>query len=230
MDLLPLIIEKSDENGIALMDVNSGDARTLDIHVDGMKRIVKWLNNDKFLFWTELYSGQKGYLEDIKVFTFNISTQKWQTVDLGVDWLTTTPPYYSPDKKTFAISTKNSIFFFDEEYNKTKAININKETYLWSPDSTRLVVYTQEKSILFLNENNNKEKQIFTVPEDAVLNDWLWLPGTDDLLLVISKIEDGKTSLIKYSFSNDTITTIDWPILTKENIVSLSYRSSQNKR
>jgi hypothetical protein len=224
-------LQKNDfENGIVLMDVNSGDTKTLDIHVDGMKRIAEWVNNDKFLFWTEIYSGQKGYLEDIKVYTFDISTQKLQTVDLGVDWLITSPPYYSPDMKTFVISTKNSIFFFDKDNNKTKAVNINKETYLWSPDSTKLVVYTQEKSILILKQGDNIEKQIFTVPEDSVLNDWLWLPGTDDLLLVICKIDDGKTSLIKYSLSNDTITTINWPILSKENIVSLSHRPSQNKR
>lgn len=224
-------LQKNDfENEIILMNVKSGDAKALDINVDGMKRIAEWLNNDKFLFWAEIYSGQKGYLEDIKVYTFDISTQKLQIVDLGVDWLTTSPPYYSPDMTTFVISSNNSISFFDKDNNKTKTVNINKETYLWSPDSTRLVVYTQEKSLLVLNEGNDEEKQIFTIPEDAVLNDWLWLPGTEDLLFVTSKIEDGKTSLIKYSLSNDTITTINWPILSKENVVSLSYRLSRNER
>lgn len=213
------------ENGIVLMDVNSGETKVLDINVGGMKRITQWLNNDKFLFWTEIYSGQKGYLDDIEVYTFDISTQKLQEVDMSMNWLITSPPYYSPDMKTFVISTKRSIFFFDKNNNKTKAVNINKEAYLWSPDSTKLVVYTQEKSILILNESDDKTKQIFIIPEDAVLNDWYWLPGSDDLLLVLCKIEDGKTSLIKYSLINDTITTINWPILSKVNIVSLSYRT-----
>lgn len=213
------------ENGIVLMDVNSGETKVLDINVGGMKRITQWLNNDKFLFWTEIYSGQKGYLDDIEIYTFDISTQKLQEVDMSMNWLITSPPYYSPDMKTFVISTKRSIFFFDKNNNKTKAVNINKEAYLWSPDSTKLVVYTQEKSILILNESDDKTKQIFIIPEDAVLNDWYWLPGSDDLLLVLCKIEDGKTSLIKYSLINDTITTINWPILSKVNIVSLSYRT-----
>lgn len=213
------------ENGIVLMDVNSGETKVLDINVGGMKRITQWLNNDKFLFWTEIYSGQKGYLDDIEVYTFDISTQKLQEVDMSMNWLITSPPYYSPDMKTFVMSTKRSIFFFDKNNNKTKAVNINKEAYLWSPDSTKLVVYTQEKSILILNESDDKTKQIFIIPEDAVLNDWYWLPGSDDLLLVLCKIEDGKTSLIKYSLINDTITTINWPILSKVNIVSLSYRT-----
>lgn len=213
------------ENGIVLMDVNSGETKVLDINVGGMKRITQWLNNDKFLFWTEIYSGQKGYLDDIEVYTFAISTQKLQEVDMSMNWLITSPPYYSPDMKTFVISTKRSIFFFDKNNNKTKAVNINKEAYLWSPDSTKLVVYTQEKSILILNESDDKTKQIFIIPEDAVLNDWYWLPGSDDLLLVLCKIEDGKTSLIKYSLINDTITAINWPILSKVNIVSLSYRT-----
>lgn len=213
------------ENGIVLMDVNSGETKVLDINVGGMKRITQWLNNDKFLFWTEIYSGQKGYLDDIEIYTFDISTQKLQEVDMSMNWLITSPPYYSPDMKTFVMSTKRSIFFFDKNNNKTKAVNINKEAYLWSPDSTKLVVYTQEKSILILNESDDKTKQIFIIPEDAVLNDWYWLPGSDDLLLVLCKIEDGKTSLIKYSLINDTITTINWPILSKVNIVSLSYRT-----
>ncbi len=220
-------LQKNDfENEIVLMDVNFGDTETQDINVDGMKRIVEWLNQDKFLFWTEIYSGQKGDLEDIKVYTFDTNTQELQTVELGVNWLLTTPPDYAPDMNTFIIASQDSIFFFDKDNNQTKAVNINKETYLWSPDSTRVAVYTQEKNILILKEDDSEEKQIFTVPEDAVLDDWCWLPGTDDLLLVLSKMDDGRTSLIKYSFSNDTITTINWSILSKANIVSLSYRTS----
>jgi hypothetical protein len=218
------------ENEIVLLEVNSGDTQTLDIHVGGMKRIAEWLDNDKFLFWAENDSGQKGYLEDIQVYTFERSTQELQTVDLGMDWLAATPPYYSPDGKTFIISTKNSLLFFDQNNIKTKVVNLNQEKYLWSPDSTRLAVYTQENNILLLKKNSNEEKQIFSVPEDSVLSDWFWLPGNDDLLLVMCQVADGKTSLMKYSVSKDTFMSIDWPILSKENILSLSYRPSRNER
>jgi hypothetical protein len=212
------------ENAIVLMDVNSGDVKTLDINVVGLKRIADWVDPDKFLFWTEISSGQKGYLEDIKVYTFDIRAKKLETVNLGMDWMSTSPPYYSPDKKTFVASTKNSILFFDKENTTTKTVDINKETYLWSPDSTMLAVYTQGKKVLILKTKDDTKKQAFTVPENSVLSDWLWLPETDSLLLVISQMDDGKTSLIRYSLLDDSITTIEWPILAKENVISLSYK------
>jgi hypothetical protein len=212
------------ENAIVLMDVNSGNANTLDINVGGMKRIAQWVDQDKFLFWTEISSGQKGYLEDIKVYTYDIRTRKLETVEIGMDWMNTSPPYYSPDKKTFVISKINSILFFDKDNKTIKTVDINKETYLWSPDSTMLAVYTQGKKVLILHTEDDKEKQVFTVPEDSVLSDWLWLPGTDSLLLVINKMSDGRTSLISYSLLDDSLTTIEWPILEKENVISLSYK------
>lgn len=212
------------ENEIVLMDVDSGNAQTLTINVAGMKRIAEWLDNDRFLFWAESYSGQKGDLENIQVYTFAVSTQKLQALDLGMSWLTATPPYYSPDGGTFIVTTGNTLSFFDKENQETRSVEISSEKYLWSPDSACLALYTQQKNVVLFTQSGNQEKTIFALPSNTVLSDWHWLPGVEELLMVVSNVDSGATRLFEYSMQNDWLVTVDWPILAQENVVSLSYR------
>jgi hypothetical protein len=87
-----------------------------------------------------------------------------------------------------------------------------------------LAVYTQAREIFIASAGGQDMSKVYAFPENMRLENWLWLPGSEDLLFVTSD-EDGHTALFDLSVADRAVTSVNLPIIAVYDIVSLSYRS-----
>jgi hypothetical protein len=85
------------------------------------------------------------------------------------------------------------------------------------------VVYTQDKKLFVASADGQDALEVYAFPQHLILTDWLWLPGSEDLIFVMSD-EEGKTAIARFSLSNYAVTPVILPLLETYDVVSLSYR------
>ena len=211
------------ETDIVSMDMQTGEMVTLNTSAPGMKFVSTWLNDEKILFWSEKHTGDKGYLEDVDVYTFDFVTQATQPFEIGQDWMQISIPRFSPDRQAMVLTHAGSIIIRDAVSAQERVLSINPENYIWSDDSSWLVVYTQDKKLFVASADGQDALEVYAFPQHLILTDWLWLPGSEDLIFVMSD-EEGKTAIARFSLSNYAVTPVILPLLETYDVVSLSYR------
>ncbi len=212
------------ESDIVSMDMQSGEISTFNIPIQCMKRINTWLTDAQFLFWCEVYTGDKGYLDDVQVYTFDLETQAAQPFDIGRDWMQVSIPYFSPNHQVMALTYEGNTIIRDSATGQELVLDINPEKYIWSDDSAWLAVFSQDKDIFIASVDGQKISKIYSFPENILLEDWLWLPGNEALLMIVSDLENGNKKLSLLSISNGIVTPVNLPLLETNNVISLSYR------
>lgn len=211
------------ESDIVSMDMNSGEIKTFDIPLPCMKFIKTWLTDKQILFWCEIYTGDKGDLDDIEVYVFDLETQFVQPFDIGRDWMEASIPDFAPSRQVMVFTSGGTTIIRNVVTSQERILDINPEKYIWSDNSDWLAIYSQSKEIFVSDMDGQNISKVYTFPENILLEDWLWLPGNKTLLLIVSD-DDGNKTLSVLSLENCTISAVNLPFLNEYEVISLSYR------
>ncbi len=217
------------ETDIVSMNIYTGEMTTLDISIPCMKFVSGWLTNNEFLFWCEIYTGSKGYLENINVYTFNLETRVAQPFEPNRDWMQTSVPKPAPNGQRIVFTNDKKIIIRDLGIAQEYFFDLNPENYIWSLDSDFLAVYTQEREIFIVNLDSKSTTKLFSLSENVLLEDWLWLPDNKGLLLVMAdKDTDNKTTAF-LSMTNHNLLSLDLSLFAEYRVISISYRPMLNR-
>jgi len=216
----------SRESDIVSMNADSGEMEPFHISLACMKFVSAWLTTHSFLFWCETYSGSKARLEKINVYTYDLYKQTVQSFEIGRDWMKTSIPVFSPDGQAMAFSAAGMTIIRNSSTTREQVLDIAPESMLWSTDSTRLAIYTQNKDIFVADVDGQNLTKVYALPDSQILTDWLWLPGNEDMFLVTSD-ENGNTSMDILSPRNHAVTPSELPVLDTYVVVSLSDRPAR---
>lgn len=218
-------IQKSDsdnETDLVLMNNLSGDISTFDIPLPGAKYASQWLDDHTVLFWDEISEG-KGYLVDRKVYTINTLDQSVQPFDIGYDWMQTSVPIFSPDRKFMAFTTQDTTIIRDASGAFEHTWNMKSEKFLWSMDSSFLAMYDSNGEIYMIPSNGSELQKIYSLAAIGNLEDWMWLPDNKHIILIVVD-DDGNRQIRVLSVVDKTFTPINSSLLNDYDPISFSFR------
>jgi|GEM_PF-3208931 hypothetical protein len=216
-------IQKNDyETDLVLMNNSSGDIFKLDVPVPGAKYASQWIDDTTVLFWSEISEG-KGYLVDLKVYTLDVTNQSVQPFDIGRDWMKTSVPVFSPNRKRMMFTSAGETIVRDVSDGAENVINVEPENFLWFPNSESLVIYDQNKDLLTARYDGNETEILFSLPENEHLQDWIWLLDNTHLFLITTD-EDGNKQIGVLSVADKTFTPLNLPLLNEYDPISFSFR------
>lgn len=210
------------ETDIVSMNIYTGEITPLDIPYPCMKFISSWLTNNEFLFWCEKHIGDKGYLEHIDVYIYNMETHVAQPFEIDRDWMKVSVPKFAPNGRVMAFTYGGNVIIRDVTTTQEYFLNLNPENYIWSLDSKWLAVYTQDREI-FITDGKNTTK-LYSFPENTLLEDWVWLPEKQGLLLVVANVDNENKTAVVLSISDHSVSVLDLSIFDTYDVVSISYR------
>jgi hypothetical protein len=216
-------IQKNDyETDLVLMNTLSGDIFKFDLPIVGAKHPSQWIDDNIVLFWNEVSEG-KGYLVDLKVYTLNTLDHSAQPFDIGRDWMQTSVPIFSPDRKFMAFTTDNKTIIRDASSSVESVWNVKGEKFLWSGDSDLLAIYDSNRKIYAALPNGGGLQEIHSLSAIGDLEDWMWLPDNQHILL-IAVDGDGNRQLGVLSVEEKTFAPINLSLLNEYDPVSFSFR------
>ncbi len=210
------------ETNLVMMNSTSGDLVTFDLPLPGAKYASQWLNDHTVLFWSEISEG-KGYLVDAKVYTLNTTDRSVQPFDIGRNWMETSVPVFSPDRQSMAFTTPDKIIIRDAHSFVERDWNVASEKFSWSWNSDRLAIYDSSKDIYVAFLNQGDLQQIYSLSTMGDLEDWIWLPDNEHLLLIVVD-GDGNRQLGVLSIEERKFTPIHLSLLGEYVPVSFSFR------
>lgn len=212
------------ESDIVSMNIHTGEIAPFDIPYPCMKFVSNWLSNDEFLFWCEKYTGDKGYLESVEVYTFDLETGTVQPFEIDRDWMQISVPEFAPNGRTMALHHDENIIVRDMLTMQEYVFNLNPEDYLWSLDSQLLAVYTQNREIFVVNANDRNTTKPYILPENTLLEDWLWLPENQGLLLVTANEDNENRTVAVLSMSDFNLSVLNLSLFNEYDVISISYK------
>lgn len=210
------------ETDLVMMNSSSGDMVTFDIPVPGTKYASQWLDDTTVLCWSEVSEG-KGYLVDLKVFMLNTSDHSVQPFDVGSDWMQTSIPIFSPDKKLMVFTANNKTIIRDASSSVESVWDVTSEKSLWSADSGPLALYDTNRKIYIAYPNEGRLQEVHSLSSSENLEDWIWLPDSQHILLVVVD-SDGNRQLGILSVDEKTFAPINLSLLNEYDPVSFSFR------
>lgn len=216
-------VQKNDyETDLVMMNSSSGDIFKFDIPVPGAKYASQWIDNHTVLFWDEISEG-KGYLVDLKVYILNTIDQSIQPFDIGRDWMKTSVPVFSPDRKLMVFSNEGKLVIRDTLTATESSVDVTLEKFLWFADSQGLMVYSQNKEIFSVKSDSNEVQKIYKLAESEHLEDWIWLADNERLLLITTD-DNGNRQIGFLSLLEKTFTPLNLSLLNEYDPVSFSFR------
>lgn len=216
-------VQKSDnETDLVMMNSSSGDISKFDIPVSGAKYVSQWIDNNTILFWDEISEG-KGYLVDLKVYTLNTLDHSVQPFDIGRNWMQTSVPIFSPDRKYMAFTTDNKSIIRDASSSVESVLDVKSEKILWSGDSSLLAIYDSNRKIYAALPNGGGLQEIHSLSAIGDLEDWMWLPDNQHILLIVVD-GDGNRQPGVLSLVDKTFTQINLSLLNDYDPISFSFR------
>lgn len=216
-------IQKGDqETDLISMNVNSGDITQFDIPEPCAKYISQWMDDNSFLFWCEKSEG-KGYLVDVKVYTFNTVDHSVQSFEIGRDWRQTTVPQFSPNKAYMAFNTATTLVIRSVSNRNENALDLSVERFLWSTDSKLLVIYSQNKDIFTVRTDGSDLQKPYSLPANEYLEDWMWLPDNEHIFLITTD-DDGNRRVGVLSVVDKIFAALNLSLLNDYDPVSISFR------
>jgi len=210
------------ETDLVMMNNISGDLVTFNIPVLGAKYVSQWIDDQTVLFWDEISEG-KGYLVDLQVYTLNTIDRRVQPFDIGRDWMKTSVPVFSPDRKFMAFTTETQTIIRDVSSSIESARDVRGEKSLWSGDSSLLAIYDSNGKIYAALPNGGDLQEIFSLSTVGVLEDWIWLPDNQHILLIVVD-GDGNRQIGVLSAIEKTFIPIELSLLNEYDPVSFSFR------
>lgn len=212
------------ETSIVSMNILSGEITTFDIPLPCMKFVSGWLTNDEFLFWCEKYTGDKGYLENVEVYTFNVEAQVVQPFEIGRDWMEISVPRFAPNGQVMALAHAGNIIIRDAATAQEHFLDLNPENYIWSFDSNWLAVYTQDRKVFIASLDGKNTRELYSFSENTLLEDWLWFPENQGLLLVIANEDNENKTVVVLSISDFNVSVLDLSLFDAYDVISISYK------
>lgn len=212
------------ETDIVSMNIHTGEITPFDIPYPCMKFVTSWLSNDEFLFWCEKYAGDKGYLESVEVYTFNLETGTAQPFEIDRDWMQTSVPRFAPSGQVMVLTHDENVIIRDAVTAQEYFFDLNPESYIWSFDSQLLAVYTQNREIFVLNLNDRNTTRSYILPENMLLEDWLWLPENQGLLLVMANEDNENRTVAVVSMSDFNLSVLNLSLFDEYDVISISYK------
>lgn len=210
------------ETDLVMMNAISGDIFKFDIPVPGAKYASQWIDDHTILFWDEISEG-KGYLVDLKVYTLNTVNHNIQPFDVGRDWMQTSVPHFSLDGQKMVFTVSGEFILRDTLTAKETNTNIIAEKFLWSTDSRKVIVYDQNKGFVLVKSDGSELQNVYMLPVNKYLEDWIWLPDNEHILLITTD-EDGNRQIGILSITKKTFTPLDLTLLEEYDPVSFSFR------
>lgn len=213
------------ETGLVLMDVNSGKIENLEIPLVCMKFALAWIDPVKFMFRCNKYSALEGkaILESVKVFTFDIEAHSVQPFETGRDWMWMVAPVFSPNREYMAFSDSIAAVIRNVSSGKEKTLDLSAEKFLWSTDSKSLGVYSQGKEIFVDHSDGSGLEKVYSLLEDEYLEDWMWMPDNEHLLLITSD-DNGNREVGVLSVLNKRFTHLNLLLLNDYHPISISFK------
>lgn len=216
------IQENDNETNLVLMNNSSGDMLKLDVPMPGAKYVSQWINDNTVLFWNEISEG-KGYLVDLKIYTLNTVDRNVQPFDIGRDWMRTSVPVFSPDRKFMTFKTEDTTIIRDASSTLEHTWDIRSENLLWSMDSNFLAIYDSNGEIYTILPTGSELQKIYSLATMGILEDWIWLPDNKHILLIIVD-DDGNRQIGALSLAEKMFTPINLTLLNDYDPVSFSFR------
>lgn len=216
-------IQKGDyETDLVSMDINTGDLTHFDIPEICAKYISGWIDKDTILFWCE-YNEGKGYLAGVKVFTLNTVDQSIQAFDFNLESARVSIPEFSPDKKFLDFMIENKLVIREVSTSVESEVDVQADRTLWSMDSKVLAIYDQSKDIYRVELDGSEIQKIYSLVEIGDLEDWMWLPDNNYILLIIVA-NDGNRMVGVLSVTEKIFTPLNLSLLNNYDPVSVSFR------
>jgi hypothetical protein len=210
------------ETDIVSMNIHTGEMTTFDIPIRCMKFVSGWLTNSEFLFWCEKYTGDKGYLENVEVYTFNLETHAVQPFEINRDWMQTSVPKIAPNGQVIAFTYDENVIIRDVATAQEYFFDLSPENYIWCLTSNLLAVYTQDREIFIINLDDKNTTKLYSFPDNTLLEDWLWLPENRGLLLVMANEDNENKTTVFLSINNYSTVVLDLPLFDAYEVVSIS--------
>lgn len=210
------------ETDLVLMNRFSSEIKKFDLSISGVKHPSQWIDENVVLFWNEVNEG-KGYLVDVDVYMLDVNSQSIQPFDIGRDWMQTSIPVFSPNRESMAFTVLGTVVVRDVSTGVESVVNISPEKILWSRDSENLVIYNQNKEIFTVSFDGNEFEKIYSLSENEYLEDWIWLPDNERILLIASDEDEnrrvGVVSIVEKEFA-----PLNLSLLSEYDPVSFSFR------
>ena len=217
-------IQKGDhETDLVSMNVNSGDITKFDIPEPCAKYISQWMDANSFLFWCEKSEGAKGYLVDVEVYVFNTLDHSIHPFDIGRDWMQTSVPLFSPNRKLMIFTDSGTTVVRNVSDGVERIINVSPENFLWSLNSESLVIYGQNKDFSIVRFDGSELETLYSLSENEYLGDWMWLSDNEHILMITTD-EDENRRLGILSLLEKTFTPLNLSLLNDYDPTSFSFR------
>jgi len=216
-------IQKNDhETDLVVMNSSSGNITKFDLAISGAKHPSQWVDENTVLFWNEVSEG-KGYLVDIEVYTLDVNSQSIQPFDIGRDWMETTVPVFSSDRKWIGFTASGTVIVRNVAAGVENIVNVLSENFLWSPDSETLAIYSQNKELFTVKLDGSRLDEVYSLSENEFLENWTWLPDGNQILLIVSD-QDGNKQIGVLSIVDKAFTPLNIELLSEYDPVSFSFR------
>lgn len=218
-------IQKNDyETDLVIMDNLSGDIVNLNIPIPGAKYVSQWIDNNRVLFWSEVSEG-KGYLVDLNVYIFDISSHSVQAFDIGRDWIKTQTsiPVFSPNRNFMTFTTGNQTIIRNASTAFEHTLGMRSEKILWSMDSNFLAIYNSDKEIYVVRVGGDDLQKVYSLAGKGEIEDWMWLPDNTHILIIIVH-DDGEREIGFLSVTQKTFAVLNLSLLKSYVPISISFR------
>lgn len=101
--------------------------------------------------------------------------------------------------------------------------DVTSEKSLWSADSGPLALYDTNRKIYIAYPNEGRLQEVYSLSSLENLEDWIWLPDSQHILLVVVD-SDGNRQLGILSVDEKTFAPINLSLLNEYDPVSFSFR------
>lgn len=217
-------IQKGDyETDLVSMNIHSGDITKFDISEACAKYVSQWIDNNTVLFSCEKSEG-KGYLVDVKVYTFNTVDHSVQPLEINRDRLQEPVlPIFSPNRNFMAFTDANTIVIRSASTSVENVLNVPTENFLWSTDSESLAIYSQNKDIFTVRFDGSELQKLYSLPENEYLEDWMWMPDNEHILMITTD-DNGNRKVDALSVVDKTFIPLNLSLLNDYDPISISFR------